>query len=1001
MSRPPLCRSLLFLSIGVAVACPSAAGRRASVDPIAVPVRTHTFDAERKIDVNRINMVVTNAGSFGLDVSAGAPGLYYPKGQPTTMLFAGGLWLGTEEPTRVTVAEYSMEYGAGRILAPGIPENPGSADLVVYKMKRWTGDPADSAHIERTPAELAADPTLDPLVHHSWSEYLAGAATRGAPVRIYRLPLTITPAPGDSVDLPGPDVSGDQMLWSVYNDADPSLHTNGSGSTAPLGIEVHQTTFAFDRPGPLGDVVFVRYRIINRGTSAIGPLYSGAWSDPDIGDFTDDLVGSDVARNMGFAYNAGGFDVAYGTMPPAIGFRVLNAPMYAFTRYTNGTDPQDADESLNLLRGLNPDGSPIIHPIAQVETRFMFPGDPVTGSGWLDDVALDKRMVVSANLFQILPGDSADLEVAIAIGQDESVMASIAKLRCNADFAQQSRASDFHVLDPEPGSFCVAPIVCGRPLPFWQDQCAGGGIDPSQLQGIAQEADAQSAYFTWNSNSAEMCATLQSTGSDLRSQAEREFATLLANVMAARLGIDDVEGDPIVMSPITPVSCPELEETTVADLIRTGHRDSFLTNVTYVNANFDHVRALDGVDFGLPFFGGGAGYGIDFLGSTLDPASDPGPFGNLEVRFTNTPFKAYRYLRHERASDGGIPPAGRRYSYAGFRDVLFQVWDVDRDVPLDAAFVERVVTDDDGTILPAASQPATFDSTWAPDDSEVGGREYLMLLAHDYSGSPDPVFEVDDQLNQGMFPVLYVLAARLRAPDSVIDPGDHMRYDWGLPPVVSVDQRMIELESRPLSEPDVQAAYQSIISCLADLNSRCDKPTSTLASLIHAVARPEAVELSWYAPGLTSARVQRTEPGASWTTLAEVTRDGSGQIAWTDHTVVAGSRYGYRLVDDVGRTQGEAWVDVPSTHRLALAGTRPHPAGSGAIVMLSLPRRAPARLDVLDIAGRRVASREVGALGPGAHSLRMAELDRLPAGVYLLRLVQGREAVTGRMVRIR
>ena len=332
---------------------------------------------------------------------------------------------------------------------------------------------------------------------------------------------------------------------------------------------------------------------------------------------------------------------------------------------------------------------------------------------------------------------------------------------------------------------------------------------------------------------------------------------------------------------------------------------------------------------------------------------------------------------------------------------MFQVWDVERDVPLDAAFVERVLTDDDGTILPPALQPATFDSTWAPDDSPIGSREYLMLLAHDYTGSPDPAFEVDGQLNQGMFPVLYALAAKLRAADSVIDPGDHIRFDWGHPAVSSVDQAMIDLESRSLADPDVQTAYQRIASCLSDLNALCDKPTSTLASLIHAAARPEEVELTWYAPGVPAALVQRAEAESDWTTLATVDRDGSDMIAWTDRSIVAGSRYGYRLVDDSGRPHGETWVDVPSRHRLALAGMRPHPAVDGALVMLSLPLRAPARLDVLDIAGRRVASRDVGALGPGTHSVRIAELDRLPAGVYLLRLAQGRDTVTGRMVRVR
>ncbi len=1000
MTHSPLFRSMVLWCAAAIMACPNAtASLRATPSP--TPTRTHVLDAARRMDINRINMVVTNSGWFGFDANSVGPGLYYPKGEPTTTLFAGGLWLGDEFPTRVTVAEYSSEYSPGRVVAPGFPENPASADLVVYKMKRWSGDPADSAHIERTPAELALDPTLDPLIHHSWSEYLAGAATRGAPVQLYRLPLTSTPAPDDSVDLPGPSVSGDQMLWSVYNDADPALHTNNAGGTNPLGIEVQQTTFAFDRTGPLGDVVFVRYRLIHRGIDALGHLRPGIWTDPDIGDFSDDLVGCDVARNMGFAYNADASDAVYGSMPPAIGIRLLDTPMRAFTRYINGTDPASANESLNYLRGLTTDGGPIIDPVTQAVTPFMYPGNPTSGNGWLDDVPLDKRMLVAADLFQVSPGDSVDFTMAIVIGQDPDVLAGIHELRCNADFAQQSYAGGFRVFDPEPGTPCVAATVCGRPLGFWQDQCAGGGIGPSQIQGITQQADAQSAYFTWNSTAAQMCETLQSTGSDVRRQAEREYAALLANVMAARLGIDDAEGHPILMSPLVPVSCPGMDATTVADLMRTGHRDSLLTAVTYVNANFDHIRALEGIDFGLGFFNGGAGYGINFLGSTLDPNFDPAPFRTVDLRFTNTPHKAYRYLRHERASDGAAPPFGRRYTYGGFCDVMFQVWDVERDVPLDAAFVERVLTDDSGTILPPALQPATFDSTWAPDDSPIGSREYLLLLAHDDTGSPDPALEVDGQLNQGLFPVLYALAAKRRAADSVIDPGDHIRFDWGRPEVSSVDQTLIDLESRSLADPDVQAAYQGITSCLADINSRCDKPTAALASLIHATARAEDVELAWYAPGIAAARVQRAEAQSEWTTRATIARDGTNTIAWTDRSVVAGARYGYRLLDDSGRAHGETWVDVPSRHRLALSGMRPHPAVNGALVMLSLPRRAPARLDVLDIAGRRVVTREVGALGPGTHSVRIAELDRLPAGVYLLRLAQGGETVSARMVRVR
>src|SRR5207249_2374462 len=125
---------------------------------------------------------------------------------------------------------------------------------------RFTGnlDPesGDTAHVERS-----VDYPEDPLVHHSWSEYIAGAKPYGAPTRFYRLPNTATPAPDDSVDVEGPDVLGDQMLWCVYNDADANAHTNPAGSTNPLGVEIQQTTFAFNRTGALGNTVFLKYRI--------------------------------------------------------------------------------------------------------------------------------------------------------------------------------------------------------------------------------------------------------------------------------------------------------------------------------------------------------------------------------------------------------------------------------------------------------------------------------------------------------------------------------------------------------------------------------------------------------------------------------------------------------------------------------------------------------------------------------------------------------------------
>jgi len=66
-------------------------------------------------------------------------------------------------------------------------------------------------------------------------------------------------------------------------------------------------------------------------------------------------------------------------------------------------------------------------------------------------------------------------------------------------------------------------------------------------------------------------------------------------------------------------------------------------------------------------------------------------------------------------------------------------------------------------------------------------------------------------------------------------------------------------------------------------------------------------------------------------------------------------------------------------------------------VRLSLAGGAPARLELLDVAGRRMAERELTALGPGPHDVDLASRRRLPAGIYLVRLSEG-QAVAVRRV---
>jgi hypothetical protein len=80
-------------------------------------------------------------------------------------------------------------------------------------------------------------------------------------------------------------------------------------------------------------------------------------------------------------------------------------------------------------------------------------------------------------------------------------------------------------------------------------------------------------------------------------------------------------------------------------------------------------------------------------------------------------------------------------------------------------------------------------------------------------------------------------------------------------------------------------------------------------------------------------------------------------------------------------------VGDPPSPALALRGVTPNPSRGAMRVELSLTDGRPASLELVDLAGRRVASRQLGPLGAGVHSVELRET--LPTGVYFVRLAQG------------
>ncbi|HEV8456281.1 MAG TPA: kelch repeat-containing protein [Gemmatimonadales bacterium] len=183
-----------------------------------------------------------------------------------------------------------------------------------------------------------------------------------------------------------------------------------------------------------------------------------------------------------------------------------------------------------------------------------------------------------------------------------------------------------------------------------------------------------------------------------------------------------------------------------------------------------------------------------------------------------------------------------------------------------------------------------------------------------------------------------------------------------------------------------------------------DRATPVLASLVSSTARPDRVDLVWQlAQSAAGVQIERRERDEAWQPIATRDADGSGRLVFADANVTPGHRYGYRLgiPDGAGVTMTpEEWVDVPFAPRLELAGFVPNPTVSGASVTFSLPNAGPARVEVLDVGGRRVFAREVGSLGPGKHSVSLRG-SRMPAGLYIIRLESGGRVVQRRSVLLR
>ena len=427
---------------------------------VAVPARAQTpgdctlGTAEGDLDISRVFARVFNTGSlfFG-NTTTNGDGYFVPQAAAISPLYAAGLWVaGTVDgQVRSAGSRYrDFTFWPGHLDDGATLPNPNFCS------------PFDRIYVVSRPDVGAYEQT-----GQATPDLRAWPVGLGAPTVDASGERVVPTSREQVIDLDAgerPVISGSQMAWWVMNDVGNDHAAQGS---APLGIEVRVSAFAVSAVEPAGisDATFYRYEILNRSENTLEDARASVFVDPDLGDASDDFVGSDSTRGLFFAYNAEDQDAVYGT-PPALGIDLLSGGggSYYFQNAQSGptTDPATAPEYYNYLRSRWRDGTPMYafgtgynQPQAPI-TQWAFPGDPVTGQAWSEEnsdgngsrnVPGDRRGGVTSVPFELAPGETYTFDVGILYAQGANRLASVTALRAVSDRVQA--AYDSGSLFPE------------------------------------------------------------------------------------------------------------------------------------------------------------------------------------------------------------------------------------------------------------------------------------------------------------------------------------------------------------------------------------------------------------------------------------------------------------------------------------------------------------------------------------------------------------------------
>jgi hypothetical protein len=508
---------VLLLAVLLPVLCTRA--ENPTEDPKAKSslAKTASNDLWDFISVNSMLMWMSNNGKMAHNPLSDQSGLEWPKRSAKYVIFTDGIvWGGkVQGQKRVGGATYNAGLQAGPIKPDGSAADVSDPRYRIFKIRK----------VDNLSFQLLTAAEQERL-RKDFMEWPAGPYPQGSGAPwvdknnngIYEPNFDDWLLSGDNTASDLPYLPGDETLWFVSNDLDRARTQNLYGSV-PIGLELHTLVWAYDRVGPLSNIIFTKYTIINKGTDDLTEAYFSKWSDPDLGDAWDDFVGIDSTLSLGYVYNGLAQDETYG-VPPAAGYDFFQGPIVAsvgdrahynfgfkegyknlpvstFAFYINGSSiyndpdlkqPSGTEQMYNYMQGKLWNGASFIDPTSGSTVKIALAGDPITRQGWVDGIVStpgDRRFLMTAGPFTLARGDTQEVVVSTIVGRGSDRLSSIKVLKYYDKYAQNAFDNNFNLAKAPPSPNVTVSKLPNRLVLSWGDPEAAKRVESFSDRGYA------------------------------------------------------------------------------------------------------------------------------------------------------------------------------------------------------------------------------------------------------------------------------------------------------------------------------------------------------------------------------------------------------------------------------------------------------------------------------------------------------------------------------------